>query len=276
VTILTEKFREQRYHDYVTQMKQYTLNCIDGDRNYLTVKVNSKLHGNIHLLKEGAVIELLDCQPLYYHYEDMNDLRVCLLLSNFRVISHQNVPDNLKCAPTTTHHLRPIIVQSIEDETSALQSNNNGIEVSQDGWDNHDANGNEIERVKRVDCRGGPNGLCPMYGVQFETCICQAVPVKSLILHEIARECYFVSMAFHAVENRHKRNIVYWWYATNIYFICGSHNRAELPECLVSEVRRHFPNHRGTPYKGYRVGTQQPHHSNPQQSKRKSKQSGTS
>jgi hypothetical protein len=49
----------------------------------------------------------------------------------------------------TSHHLRPIIVQRIEDETSALQSNNNGIEVSQDGWDNHDANGNEIEWEKK-------------------------------------------------------------------------------------------------------------------------------
>jgi hypothetical protein len=94
VTILTEKFREHRYLQHTTQMKQYTVNCVDGDCNYVTLKVNSKLHHNIHLLKEGAVIELLECHPLYFHYEDRNDLRVCLLLSNFQVISHQNVPDN--------------------------------------------------------------------------------------------------------------------------------------------------------------------------------------
>jgi hypothetical protein len=274
---VTEKFREQRYWQYTTQMKQYTVNCADGDRNYLTLKVNSKLHHNIHLLTEGAVIELLECHPLYYHYEDRNDLRVCLLLSNFRIISHQNVPDDLKCAPKMTRHLRPIIEERNEGETSALQSevtnasslHESGVEAARDGWYNHDDDGNEIEPVKRVDCHGGQNGKCAKYGVQFETCICQAVPVKSLILQEIARECYFVSMATDNMQSNHKRNLIYWWYATNIYFICGRHNRAELPECLVWDVRRHFPNKPGMPYKGYRVGTQR-FHSNPRQSKRKS------
>jgi hypothetical protein len=130
-------------------MKQYTVNCADGDCNYVTLKVNSKLHHDIYLLTEGTVIELLECHPLYYPYEDRNNLRVCLLLSNFQIILHQNVPDNLKCAPTMTRHLRPIIEERIEGETSASQSevtntsslHESGIEGAQDGWYNHDDDG---------------------------------------------------------------------------------------------------------------------------------------
>jgi hypothetical protein len=51
-----------------------------------------------------------------------------------------------------------------------------GIEAAQDGWDDHDDDGNKIESVKRVDCCGGPNALCAKYGVQFETSICRAAP----------------------------------------------------------------------------------------------------
>jgi hypothetical protein len=86
VTIVTERFREQNYKKFTTQMKQYTLNCVDGDGEYLTVKVDSKLHHCTHLLKEGAVVKLLECHPLYYHYSDRDDLRVLLLLSNFRIV----------------------------------------------------------------------------------------------------------------------------------------------------------------------------------------------
>jgi hypothetical protein len=80
---VTEKFREQRYTKFMTMMKQYTLNCVDRDGEYLTVKVDSKLHHCIHLLKEGAVGKLLDCHPLHFHYSDKNNLRVLLFLSTF-------------------------------------------------------------------------------------------------------------------------------------------------------------------------------------------------
>jgi hypothetical protein len=59
------------------------------------------------------------------------------------------------------------------------------IEGAQDGWDDHDGDGNKIKPVKRVICHGGLNAFCDKYGVQFETCICQDVPVKSLIIHKL-------------------------------------------------------------------------------------------
>jgi hypothetical protein len=138
-----------------------------------------------------------------------------------------------------TRHLQPILEERIEGDTSASQSevtntsslHESGVEAAQDGWYNHDNDGNKIdEPVKRVNCHSGQNGLCANYGVQFETCICQSVPVKSLILQKIARKCYFVSMETDNMQSNHKRNIIYWWYATNIYFICRRHKRAELPE----------------------------------------------
>jgi hypothetical protein len=75
-------------------------------------------------------------------------------------------------------------------------------------------------------------------------------------------------MATNNMQNNHKRNLIYWWYATNIFFICGRHNTAELPECLVWNVQRHFPNKPVMPYKGYKARMQQPD-TNCEQSKRK-------
>ena len=48
-------------------------------------------------------------------------------------------------------------------------------------------------------------------------------------------------MEVNQMANTHKRNLLYYWYATNIYSIRGRGFRRRLPVCLVDAVRAAFP-----------------------------------
>jgi len=54
-----------------------------------------------------------------------------------------------------------------------------------------------------------------------------------------------------ALPNNEKRNMLYWWYATNVFLICGKGCRGPLPECLVYAIRCRYPNPKGVPYAGF-------------------------
>lgn len=43
------------------------------------------------------------------------------------------------------------------------------------------------------------------------------------------------------MTNKHKRNMLYWWYMTNTYNICGTGNRKEPPACLKYAIRCAHP-----------------------------------
>ena len=46
------------------------------------------------------------------------------------------------------------------------------------------------------------------------------------------------------ITNSQRRCMIYWWYATKIYSICGKGKRMMLPDCLVNAVRK-FPEEDG-------------------------------
>jgi hypothetical protein len=52
-----------------------------------------------------------------------------------------------------------------------------------------------------------------------------------------------------------KRCMIYWWYATNIYSICGKKHRMKLPDCLVNAVRTAYPEESGI-YEGFCFNTE--------------------
>ena len=46
------------------------------------------------------------------------------------------------------------------------------------------------------------------------------------------------------MSNSWKRNMLYWWYMTNTYNICGKGTRAEPPACLKNAIRKAYPSER--------------------------------
>ena len=98
--------------------------------------------------------------------------------------------------------------------------------------------------------------LCSLYGLNFLQCITECFPVVGRNLEGIARECYFVTMEVNQMTNRKKRNLLYYWYATNVYNIVGKYNRERLPPCLESAVRSAYPEPNGH-YTGFREAPNQ-------------------
>ena len=78
----------------------------------------------------------------------------------------------------------------------------------------------------------------------------QEESVEKINLQTLKDECWFADKEVAVMTNAEKRCMLYWWFATNIYSICGNKNRAPLPVCLVAAVRRQYPEPNGI-YKGY-------------------------
>jgi hypothetical protein len=99
-------------------------------------------------------------------------------------------------------------------------------------------------------CKRGDR-LCSKHSQIFHYCIAEQYEarVSSIqFLEAVSEHCYFVDQEVAEMKATHKRNLLYWWFATNIYFITGAGNRKELPECLVCLVRMSYPNDPDTPY----------------------------
>jgi hypothetical protein len=92
--------------------------------------------------------------------------------------------------------------------------------------------------------------LCSLYGIEFKACICHCMPPADIDIEEIAEDCHFATIPYSRMENNHKRFLLYWYYATNIYSIRGSGNRKYLPDCLVAAIRDLYPSKDGK-YTGF-------------------------
>jgi hypothetical protein len=88
--------------------------------------------------------------------------------------------------------------------------------------------------------------------MRFVRCITKCFPVQTRDLVAIALECYFATTDVDQMTNSQKRNLLYHWYATNIYTIVGKYKRKELPRCLVSKIREAYPSPDGI-YKEFEV-----------------------
>lgn len=104
--------------------------------------------------------------------------------------------------------------------------------------------------AEKIECNANTQ-LCSIYGVKFQACICNLMPPRDVDLEEVAEDCHFATMPLSKMENHHKRFILYWYYATNVYSITGKGNRKHLPMCLVSAIRERFPEPDGN-YTGYK------------------------
>ena len=61
-------------------------------------------------------------------------------------------------------------------------------------------------------------------------------------LEDIADKYYATTMPVEAMANNLKRNMLYWYYATEVYHVRGWLDRKPLPTCLVFCIRFIYPN----------------------------------
>ena len=82
---------------------------------------------------------------------------------------------------------------------------------------------------------------CSIHNVQFAVCVRKCVPIKGVSLETVARECVFVDKEFKDMTPKNKRFLLYYYYATSVYQFHGKGNRVELPNCIVSEIKKAHP-----------------------------------
>eukprot|EP00980_Cylindrotheca_fusiformis_P003261 scaffold735_cov116-Cylindrotheca_fusiformis.AAC.31 len=105
-------------------------------------------------------------------------------------------------------------------------------------------------------CKSG-NRLCSGkdYGIISKTCIAENLRPKLADrewLEAASEVCHFVDREVEEMKPSQKRNVAFWWIATQVYFVKGSKHRKELPSCIECAVRMAFPNKEGDPYCGYK------------------------
>ena len=104
--------------------------------------------------------------------------------------------------------------------------------------------------MKMPVCKGE---CCSRYGINFIECITSTFNVNTIAIDDIMFECHFVEGKYsETMTNKEKRFLLYWWFATNIYLVCGRHNRCELPDCLIEKIRKVYPNPQGEQYVGHK------------------------
>ena len=95
------------------------------------------------------------------------------------------------------------------------------------------------------------NRLCACHGIRFIGCVCDVLPVNQRTLATIKEDCYFATTDLEDMTNNQRRNMLYWWYAVNVFNISGAGKRGKLPECLEYAIRLLYPNPVGVHYTGY-------------------------
>ena len=76
-------------------------------------------------------------------------------------------------------------------------------------------------------------------------CVCVTDPVSDIDLEVVAQYCWFATKEVSKMDNSNKRNMLYWWYMTNMYFVCGAGHRKDPPACLKAAIRSAYPSDDG-------------------------------
>ena len=106
-----------------------------------------------------------------------------------------------------------------------------------------------LDIAEYSECNGS---CCLLYGTRTILCVCRTNIIAKVNLQTLKDECWFANKEVEKMKNSEKRCMLYWWFATNIYAICGARKRAPPPECLVAAVRKQY-SEPDSKYRGYKA-----------------------
>ena len=197
--------------------RQWKLNAIDGDATVITVRLDSTLNSEGKLLTPGAVIHVSSAFPVYMNSGDMYDMRCAIVLREFQLVGRLPVPI------TSGPPAKRLKVEALEEKKAVDE------EVAID------------EPTTTKSCIQCSCKLCSSHGISFSTCLSKCIPIEGISLARVAKECVFVTKELKDMNSSNKRFLLYYYYATSVYQFHGKGNRVELPECIVSRIRKAYP-----------------------------------
>ncbi|KAL7535734.1 hypothetical protein ACHAWF_015063 [Thalassiosira exigua] len=230
-------YEESRNKKSINAVHFTHLRLRDGSNDVIVGRLSMSLAHDGKRLSAGDIIELTMATPLTFRSSGLKKPQrsPIVVIHNFQRVGYVAVPSNadLKsprhCADLTNAQLA---------ESQILES------VSQQSANTCVRDGVVFERLVEVEC-SPEHRYCSMYGVGTVICVCESDPVEKLDLESIHQYCWFATMEAAKMDNGLKRNMLYWWYMTNTYSICGKGQRADPPACLKAAIRKAYPSDDG-------------------------------
>ena len=217
------EYEDQLFEGFSTKaappIKFTHVRLMDGDGNQMYGRFATQISDQGKQLKrDGGDIIRMDIYTEHTHKLNGATSRMpCVFITKYSTVGYRNAPPVDEVHPPIPANEHPSNDQPPQKKTKSSDTSDD-----------------------QVDCCPS-NRHCSKHGVSFIVCICDSIPVESLDLLSIKEDCYFATDKMEDMPNNHKRNMLYWYYATNIYSICGKGKRKELPKCLVHKIRQCYP-----------------------------------
>ncbi len=225
------KTDESNFASTPQSLKFTDLKLVDGDGQKIHARLNRNLVDVGRSLERGDMIRLDVFTPLHYRINESSPRMPMLFVHQLSRVGKCHLEDSeVKMEMLACNHQ----VQTLQEP------------VTEDDYYVVDP------RIHNKPCCTSDHRLCALNGLRFIACVCDAFPVDNLNLETIKADCYFATDDLADISNTHKRNMVYWWYATNVYCIVGKGKVEHLPLCLEYAIRKKWPNPDDLPYKGNR------------------------
>ena len=217
-------------------VKLTRLTLLDGDLNKMHARMATETTEKGRALRCGDIIRVDQYTELSYRVNNDSPLMPALFILEFTTVGYRQLPDEDKI-PDVTLSTAPWTGQNL--------------------WQS------DQERPKyHIDprCQDPPkctedNRLCRKFGVNFiGRCICDQIPLQDRNLETIAEDCYLITSDFENLKNKNFRIMLYWWYATNVYSLCGKENCGKLPDCLEYAIKKMYSEPEGVSYSQYSDG----------------------
>jgi hypothetical protein len=220
------------------------LRVCDGSKDVILVRLSMHLASDGKKLVEGDIIQLNLFTPLTYAVSGGGD-------SPYRspaVVVHTYTKVGYAAIPNDLHAPRHCVTMSKQEIEEYKRMELQGGEAY-DGDEHGGGDDDLYEELEEVECTP-QNRYCSRYGLSQVLCVCESNPVGKIDLETVREFCYFATTDVSSMSYSWRRNMLYWWYMTNIYNICGKDNREEPPKCLLAAIRNKWPEANGK-YKKY-------------------------
>ena len=186
-------------------------------------------------LRGGDIIQLDRFTPLTYPASGRDNPQRSpgIVIHTYRKVGYTALPDKLN----DPEHCVSMTAEEMEDynnrETQCRDEAAGTLSPTED-----------FEELVEVECTP-EHRYCSVYGVSTVVCVCQSDPVANIDLEVVCWYCHFATKKVCNMNNSEKRNMLYWWYMTNVYNICGKGNREDPPACLKAAIRMAYPSKDG-------------------------------
>ena len=189
-------------------MKMTQLRLVDGDGNQIHARLAINLAEVGRMLKRGDKKCLDLFTELRYRVNKTSPRMPALFISKmtragFSLLTDAGIKGMITCSSTS--------ILPNEDSDEFEPSDDRVIDP----------------RIHDKPMCTDENRICAVYGLWFVRCVCEVLPVEKHNLETIKEGCYFSTDKLNDMLNSHKRNMLFWWYSTNVFLIAGKGKRGK-------------------------------------------------